>query len=47
MDGKQNTEKDQGEEGGKIDIGRCKIGTAETEMKGGVQCEEQRSETGC
>ena len=28
--------KEQGEERGKIEIGRCKIGMTETEMEGGV-----------
>ena len=28
--------KDHGQEGGKIEIGECKIRTTETEMEGGV-----------
>ena len=36
MDCKQNVGDDQGEEGGKIGIRGCKIGTTQTEVEGGV-----------
>ena len=36
MDRKQNMRKDKGKERGKIEIGGCKIGMTETEMKEGV-----------